>query len=131
MTNYFNPFSTPYQNNFYPTNNTQKYSNKIYVSGIEGARSYPLNPNSEVLLCDDTNDIVYDILVDPDGKRTINVLDVKQHEERADKHDSHGIDQDVRRIKQRNHVIYRFRSSNLSAMIQKKRQMTKLFAKKS
>ena len=81
MTNYFNPFSTPYQNNFYPTNNTQKYSNKIYVSGIEGARSYPLNPNSEVLLCDDTNDIVYDILVDPDGKRTINVLDVKQHEE--------------------------------------------------
>lgn len=96
MSNYYpNPFYTPYnvpnfngtnmygtnyQNNpnFQPSPN-QKVSNKIYVSGLEGARSYNLNPNSEMILCDDTDNVIYDVIVDANGKRTITTLDVKEH----------------------------------------------------
>jgi len=90
---YYNPYNAPnfngsgmygtsYQNN--PNFNSgalQKATNKIYVSGIEGARSYNLQPNSEMLLCDDTKNIIYEVIVDNNGKRTITALDVKQHEE--------------------------------------------------
>lgn len=98
MNNYYpNPFYNPYNvpnfngTNMYGTNYQnqqtmqqnalQKATNKIYVSGIEGARSYNLNPNSEVLLCDDAKNIVYDVIVDANGKRTITMLDVKEHVE--------------------------------------------------
>lgn len=91
--NIFNPYNVPnfngtnmygtnYQNNpNYQPNANQKVSNKIYVSGIEGARSYNLTPNSEMLLCDDTKNIVYDVIVDNQGKRTITALDVREHQE--------------------------------------------------
>ena len=62
---------------------SQKVSNKIYVSGMEGARSYNLSPNSEMILCDDTKNIIYDVVVDSNGKRTITALDVKEHQEEA------------------------------------------------
>lgn len=66
----------------YGSNNAPKISsNKIYVSGIEGARSYQLAPNTEMLLCDDSKDIVYDVVVDVSGKRTVTALDVSVHEE--------------------------------------------------
>ena len=90
---YFNPYNSPNFNsgNMYGTNyqnnpnvqpsTSQKVSNKIYVSGIEGARSYNLQPNSEMLLCDDTKNIIYDVVVDNNGKRTITALDVKEHVE--------------------------------------------------
>ena len=98
MSNYYpNPFYNPYNvpnfngTNMYGTNYQnqpsvqqnapQKVSNKIYVSGIEGARSYNLAPNSEMLLCDDTKNIVYDVIVDNQGKRTITALDVREHQE--------------------------------------------------
>lgn len=90
---YYNPYNQPifnggnmygtnYQNNSNNQQNTpQKASNKIYVSGIEGARSYNLNPNSEMILCDDTKNVIYDVMVDSTGKRTITALDVSEHKE--------------------------------------------------
>ena len=80
MNNYYNPFGLNYQ---IPTQNTtiQKASNKIYVCGLEGARSYPLNPNSEMILCDDTKDIIYDVIVDQSGKRTVTSLDIVVHKD--------------------------------------------------
>lgn len=76
----FNPnIQYPFQAQ--PQGNTGRYSNKYYVSGIEGARSYPVPPNTEMILCDDTSDVIYDVVVDNAGKRTITALDVKVHEE--------------------------------------------------
>lgn len=92
---YFNPYNSPnfngtnmygtnYQNNPNAQPNAlQKVSNKVYVSGMEGARSYNLAPNSEMILCDDTKNIIYDVVVDSNGKRTITALDVKEHQEEA------------------------------------------------
>ena len=85
----FNPSTTPapiYPNQPTSSQNatqqsTRKNTNKVYVSSIEGARSYPLAPNSELMFCDDTTDIVYDVVVDETGQRTITTLDVKIHEE--------------------------------------------------
>jgi hypothetical protein len=64
----------------YGANNTPQ-TNKIYVSGIEGARSYQLSPNTEMLLCDDNQNIVYDVVVDAQGKRTVTALDICVHQE--------------------------------------------------
>lgn len=73
-------FNNPYGN--YGMQNqmqNQRQSNKIYVSGIEGARSYQMMPNSEMIFLDDNQSIIYDVLTDIQGKRTINVYDVVPH----------------------------------------------------
>lgn len=91
---YFTPYNAPNFNNGnmygmnYQNNSSvqpsapQKATNKIYVSGIEGARSYNLQPNSEMILCDDTKDLIYDVVVDGNGKRTITTLEVSEHKEK-------------------------------------------------
>lgn len=81
----------PYDNNPYMTGGFPTYpqytqpqgprTNKIYVSGIEGARSFQMSPGTEMLLCDDNKDIVYDVVVDAQGRRTVTALDIKLHED--------------------------------------------------
>lgn len=62
-------------------NGLQRFTNKVYVSGVEGARSYQLSPNSEAILCDDTNSVIYDVIVDANGKRTVTAYDIVEHKE--------------------------------------------------
>ena len=62
-------------------NGLQRFTNKVYVSGIEGARSYQLSPNSEAILCDDANSVIYDVIVDQNGKRSVVAYDIVEHKE--------------------------------------------------
>lgn len=62
-------------------NGSQRFTNKVYVSGVEGARSYQLSPNSEAILCDDTNSVIYDVVVDQNGKRSVVAYDIVEHKE--------------------------------------------------
>jgi len=71
------PINNNYQNQYNMYN--QKQSNKIYVSGLQGARAYPTVRNSEMLLCDDTLDIIYDVETDFEGKKIVRVFDVSEH----------------------------------------------------
>ena len=64
-----------------PQNGLQRFTNKVYVSGIEGAKSYQMQPNSEVILCDDTNSVIYDVVVDATGKRSVMAYDIVEHKE--------------------------------------------------
>lgn len=81
---------TPYTPTIFPQNQNpmqqmqnnipvQSRTNKIYVSGFEGAKSYQLQPGSEMILCDDNEDIIYDVIVDNTGKRTVTALDIVEH----------------------------------------------------
>lgn len=65
----------------YQQTSQQRFSNKVYVAGIEGARAYQLSPNSEAILCDDTNSVIYDVIVDQNGKRTVTAYDIVEHKE--------------------------------------------------
>lgn len=58
-----------------------KQSNKVYVSGYEAARAYPTPFNSDMLLCDDALDVIYNVETDYQGRKTIQVLDVALHKE--------------------------------------------------
>lgn len=88
MYNPFNPFN-PYggqmpQNNgnfAQPQYQPPKQSNKIYVSGIEAARAYQVPFNSEILLVDSEKDILYEVVTDAQGKKTVNVFDITVHQE--------------------------------------------------
>ena len=62
-------------------NGLQRFTNKVYVSGVEGARSYQLSPNSEAILCDDANSVIYDVIVDQNGKRSVVAYDIVEHKE--------------------------------------------------
>lgn len=59
----------------------QTIRNKIYVSGIEGARSYPIGAGSEALFLDNEKSVIYDVLVDNSGKRTVSAYDIVPHQE--------------------------------------------------
>lgn len=82
---YENPYApggyTPFPQYSPPQMPQTPRTNKIYVSGIEGARSFQMAPGTEMLLCDDNQDIVYDVVVDAQGRRTVTALDIRLHEE--------------------------------------------------
>lgn len=57
--NPYNPYNNPYTpqpnySNFQPQQNTY-----AFVNGIEGAKSYPMQPNQTVMLMDSDNPLVY------------------------------------------------------------------------
>ena len=62
----YSPFGNNYQPNNYPQNNPQGYpqSNQqlnqyAFVNGIEGAKSYQLQPNQSIMLMDSDNLVCY------------------------------------------------------------------------
>lgn len=61
--------------------NASKSTNKYYVSGVEGAKSYQLPKNSEAILLDDSSSVIYDVIVDSEGKRTVTSYDIVPHQE--------------------------------------------------
>lgn len=56
-------------------------TNKVFVNGIDGARTLQLQNNSCVLACDNDLDLLYEITVDGTGKRSIKVFDIFLHKE--------------------------------------------------
>lgn len=53
----YNPYpSYPYPQSYYPQQPQQTYA---FVNGIEGAKSYPMQPNQTVMLMDSENPIAY------------------------------------------------------------------------
>ena len=48
----------------------------IYVTGLDGAKAYPMPPNSEVPLFDSTDDVIYLKTTDGAGFPTITICDV-------------------------------------------------------
>lgn len=65
MTNYNNAYGyNPYQNQYVPNNNNNYYrqpqmNQYAFVNGIEGAKSFQLQPNQNIMLMDSDNPICY------------------------------------------------------------------------
>lgn len=66
MQNNFNPYG--YQPNYYQQPKTNQYA---FVNGIEGAKSFQVQPNQMVMLLDSDNPIVYKKTANPLGQATI------------------------------------------------------------
>ena len=73
---YENPYApggyTPFPQYSPPQMPQTPRTNKIYVSGIEGARSCQRTPGTKMLLCDDNQDIISDCGHDGSGRRSLN-----------------------------------------------------------
>lgn len=52
----------------------------VYVTGLEGAKAYPMPPNSEMPLFDSNGDVLYIKTTDGAGYPTITVCDCKRRE---------------------------------------------------
>ena len=68
----------PYQPNYMPSPAAfnmpaqQPVNGIIAVAGLEGAKAYPLPPNSRIMLFDNDEDIMYSVTTDSGGFKTIN-----------------------------------------------------------
>lgn len=51
------------------------YQNVVRVTGLEGARAYPMQPNSSVALFDDNEDVFYFKTTDGAGYPSIRIFD--------------------------------------------------------
>lgn len=67
---YNNPYGYPYNNNFYqqPQQQPKQYA---FVNGIEGAKSYQVQPGQMVMLLDSDNPIVYKKVANSFGQATL------------------------------------------------------------
>ena len=81
-TNPFNPY--PSVNPAYLSNvNNNLHSNQIIkVNGRNGAEAYQMPPNSQVLLLDETQPLLWLKQTDGAGYPTLNAYDIKPHEEK-------------------------------------------------
>lgn len=84
MQNNYNPYNNPYQNGY---NNSYGYQNRIntyaFVNGIEGAKSYQVQPNQMVMLLDSDNPIIYKKTSNGYGQATIEafkMIPIKEEE---------------------------------------------------
>lgn len=73
--NFNNPYNNPYgypYNNFYQQPQVQQQPKQYaFVNGIEGAKSYQVQPGQMVMLLDSDNPIVYKKTANPFGQATI------------------------------------------------------------
>ena len=77
-------FMPNYQQQQQPQQQAQQpHTNKIYVSGIEGARLYNTPANSDCILLDNDNPILYQKIVDGNGHFDVKVFDIVPHEEKS------------------------------------------------
>lgn len=99
--NYINPYNNygyPMQNNYgvQPNYSQPQYqstnTNKIFVSGIEEAKRYPLPANSNVMLLDNDKSIAYEKIVDSAGKYEVNMYQLSKINDLQDTKDSKEID---------------------------------------
>lgn len=78
MQQYFTGYQQPYSNSyqppaprFQPMQSFAQQESIIRVTGIEGARAYPVPPNSRVALFDDGRDVFYIKAADAGGYPTL------------------------------------------------------------
>ena len=71
MQNFNNPYGYPYNNNFYQQPQVQQPRQYAFVNGIEGAKSYQVQPGQMAMLLDNDNPIVYKKVANPFGQTTI------------------------------------------------------------
>lgn len=57
--NFNNPYGYNYSQNSYNNYNQQRMNQYAFVNGIEGAKSFQIQPNSMVMLLDSDNPIIY------------------------------------------------------------------------
>lgn len=72
--NNYQPYYNPMYNSGYNTptyQQTPQYSGKIYVQGVEAAKSYLVAPNASVVLWDSERPIVYEKVADMNGVPTM------------------------------------------------------------
>lgn len=67
MQNYNNPYGYPNFNNY----QQPRTNNLIFVNGIEGAKSYQVQPNQITMLLDSDNPIIYKKVANAFGQATI------------------------------------------------------------
>ena len=78
MQNNFNPYG--YQPNMYQ----QKTNNLIFVNGMEGAKSYQIQPNQMIMLLDSDSPIVYKKTANGYGQAIIEAFElvpIQEHKE--------------------------------------------------
>ena len=51
------------------------------VTGIESARTFPMGPNSSIILMDLSNPIIYVVVSDASGFKTVTPFDITEHVE--------------------------------------------------
>jgi hypothetical protein len=80
----FNPYNN-YMNNFAQSNymQPQPQQNIIKVHGFEGAQAFNMAPNSNVLLLDESNPIIYIKTTDGAGYPTIKAFTITPYQEKS------------------------------------------------
>lgn len=63
------------------TPNTSPLTNKIYVTGIDGARQYQLPNGSDYVFLDNDKAMIYRKTVDATGKMDVQAFDITPHSE--------------------------------------------------
>ena len=84
-TNPFNPYPTVNPAYLSNMNNNMHLNNAnqiIKVNGRNGAEAYQMPPNSQVLLLDETQPLLWLKQTDGAGYPTLNAYDIKPHEEK-------------------------------------------------
>lgn len=85
MQNYQQPnfpnFQQPQMQNYQQQQSQRVNTNKVFVNGLEGAKTLQLQNTSCVLACDNDLDLLYEITTDATGKRSIRVFDISEHKE--------------------------------------------------
>lgn len=66
-----------------PTPNASPLTNKIYVTGIDGARQYQLPNGSDYVFLDNDKAMIYRKTVDATGKMDVQAFDIIPHAEPA------------------------------------------------
>ena len=64
-----------------PTPNASPLTNKIYVTGIDGARQYQLPNGSDYVFLDNDKAMIYRKTVDATGKMDVQAFDITPHSE--------------------------------------------------
>lgn len=77
--NYFNPYTGYPQSNY--SNYTNQQQSIVKVNGRTGAESYNMPVNSQALLLDESNPIVWLVQTNEFGFKTINGFDLTPHAE--------------------------------------------------
>jgi hypothetical protein len=79
--NYMNNFAQP--NYMQPQPQPQPQQNIIKVHGFEGAQAFNMAPNSNVLLLDESNPIIYIKTTDGAGYPTIKAFTITPYQEKS------------------------------------------------
>lgn len=77
MQNNYNPYGYGYNPtpSYYSQPRTNQYA---FVNGLDGAKSYPMQPNRMVMLMDNDNPIIFKKISDNYGKTTLDIFKMVQ-----------------------------------------------------